>query len=177
MLYKAGLTIFHASDAANLWQLTDPHLLHITLERFKKYELIYRIYRGLYSLDDPEKLDPILLGYKAIHDYCYLSTESVLFKNGYISRKIDPVTFISSKSKKFRIRENLYYSRQMDDKFLFNTAGIEMINGVPTASAERAATDILYYNPLFHFDREPDWKIVQKLQEEIGYPLTKNRYK
>lgn len=176
LLYKAGLTVFHTGDAANLWGIKNKNLLYTTLKRYVKTGLLYRIHNGLYSLEKPEKLDPVLTGYKALHDYCYLSNESILFSSGYISRKTGIFTFIGRKSKKFKIMNNLYVCRQISDKFLYNSEGIVNINNIPTASPERAIADMLYFNPVFNFDREPDWKKIKTIQKKIGYPLTKNRY-
>jgi hypothetical protein len=176
MLRKLGLKVFHASDLSNLWQITDKNLLYVTLARYVKYGLLVRIYKGLYSFDPPGQIDPVLLGYKAIHDFCYLSTETILFNENFINQKPSCVTFVGVMSKKFTIAGQDYMCRKMNDNFLFNPADISTNDGIPVASSMRAIADMMYFNPVFHFDKVPDWKKVKEMQINIGYPLTKKRY-
>ncbi|MEK7672419.1 MAG: hypothetical protein AAB373_00900 [Patescibacteria group bacterium] len=168
--------IFHIKDLANLWGITDSHLLRITLSRYVKNELLYPIYRGFYSLTSIKDCDPLLLGAKAIHTFSYLTLESILFREGYVSKKIEDYTFVGEKNKRFSIGEFKFTCRQLNIRFLYNSEGIKQNNGVMEANAERAIADMLYFNPRYHFDRPIDWKKIQLMQKKIGYPLTLNRY-
>jgi predicted transcriptional regulator of viral defense system len=173
LLAQAGERVFHARDLANLWRIEDNNTLHTTLKRYVQRGLLFRVYKGLYSIIPPNQLDPLLLGAKALHEYAYVSTETVLIEAGIIQQSIDWITLISSKSKKFSVAGNNYWSRRLADKYLFNPAGIEKKEGTSVASVERAAADLLYFNPKAYLDglRLVDWKKVRKLQKEIGYPL------
>jgi hypothetical protein len=93
-------------------------------------------------------------------------------------QKTSYITLISPVSKKFSINNYSYRSRKLSDRFLFNNTGINEINNVLTADTERAAADILYFNPKFYFDAPKliNWKRVRKIQKEVGYPLTPNYY-
>jgi predicted transcriptional regulator of viral defense system len=168
--------IFHTGDIANIWLIQNKNTLYTTIRRYIKKGVLHRIYKGYYSLLPPEKIAPELMGVKALHEYAYVSLESVLFDEGYISRPPAYISFISSKSARFRIGKNSYRSRKMDDRFLYNDTGITANNGIRTASAERAIADMLYYVPEFHYDKTPDWKKVKEIQKETGYPLTPARY-
>lgn len=171
-LARLGLLLFHVDDLANLWQIQNANTLRTTLKRYTQDGLIIRVYRGLYSLLPIEKIDPYLLGVKALHCYAYVSTETVLAREGIIFQDISQITLVSPHSKKFQIGNNSYSSRQLADKFLFNDIGITNKDGVLMASLERAVADILYFNPRYHFDAGDsiDWQKVRAIQRQIGYP-------
>src|SRR3989338_8203390 len=103
LLAQKKETIFHIDDLANLWEIADRNTLRVTLKRYTDNKLLYRIYRGFYSLSPFSELDPILLGAKALHAFCYLSTETILWEEGYMSQAPSVYTFISTISKQFRI--------------------------------------------------------------------------
>lgn len=176
LLAKNDEKVFHIDDIANLWDIRNKNTLRILLKRYVDQKVLYRIYRGFYSLLPTNETNPILLGAKAIHGFCYLSTESVLYQSGYISQVIDCYTFVSAKSSKFDIGENFFKSRQLTDKYLYNPEGIEIKNGIMTATPERAICDILYFNPYYHFDKPINWKKIRSMQKRLLYPLTPHRY-
>lgn len=168
--------VFHLKDLAVLWNINNYNTLRTTIKRYCANGLIHRIYKGFYSAVPKEKIAPVFLGMKAIHGYAYLSTESILFLEGYISRKITYFTFAGEKSRKFFIGENQFMSRQLAPDYLFNPSGLIMKDGILRADIYRAIADMLYFNPKFHFDREIEWKEIKKMQQKIGYPLTPDRY-
>jgi len=171
-----GEVLVHSNDLASLWQIDNKNTLHTTLKRYCKTGLLNRIYKGFFSLKPINSIDKIFLGFKAINEYCYLSTETVLYQYGYISNVPRVITFISRRGYKFEIGDNNYKSRAMSEKFLFNPIGISKIDGYMKATQERAIADMLYYNPHFHFDKKPNWKNVINIQRKLGYPLTPERY-
>ena len=177
-LAKIGETVFHSKDLANLWQITNFNTLYTTLKRYAQKKLIFKIYKGFYGLKPIAELDPLLIGVKAVHRYCYISAETVLEQAGIINQTTNKITLISSQNKKFFIGSYHYYCRKLNDRFLFNPAGLTEKNGVKIASLERATADLLYFNPRAYFDAEKliDWKKVRQLQQTIGYPLTTIRY-
>jgi len=168
-------TIFHISDLAVIWGISNKNNLHTTLKRYAKQKLLYRVYRGLYSILPIDKVDSFLLGAKAIHGYSYVSTETVLARAGIISQKLNYITFVSSKSRRFSVGNRDYYVRQMNDRFLFNDIGIEKKSGVNFAGIDRAIADMIYYNPRAHFDSpgKINWKKINQIQKYIGYPIIK----
>ncbi len=176
LLARMDEKIFHADDLANLWLIENKNTLYTTLKRYCGAGLLHRLFRGFYSLPPPDNLDPVLLGAAALHDYCYLSTESVLYREGYISQKPAVITFVSSRAKNFKILNYVYKSRKIKERYLFNSTGIENQHGVRTAGAARAIADLLYFMPKFYFDRPVDWGKIRDIQKKTGYPLTKERY-
>lgn len=175
-LMKTNEKVFHVNDLANLWLIKNKNTLRTTLKRYSQTGITHRVYKGFYSLVPISEIDPATLGAKALHGFCYLSSETILYLEGYIGQKIDYYTFISAKSQKYTIGKNHYISRQLSDKFLYNSAGIYIKNGLQMANVDRAIADILYFNPKYHFDRQVDWKKIKKIQQTIGYPLTLQRY-
>lgn len=173
-LARMGEQLFHAHDLGILWGITNKNTLYTTLKRYVQRKLLYRVYKGLYSLVPFEKIDPVLLGVKALHTYCYVSTETVLARAGIIMQHLPSITYVSSVSRRFTIREHSFISRKFADRFLYNPAGIEDCRDLPTASAERAVADLMYVNPRAYFDNQKavDWDAVRALQREIGYPVS-----
>lgn len=176
LLSVTGEQIFHGRDLANLWNITNENSLYTLLKRYTHAGLLHRIYKGFYSTLPLEKLNPLLVGAKALHQFCYLSTETVLFREGFISQKVNSFTFVSCRSLKFNIGDYQFVSRQLVDRFLYQTEGILSTGSVKIATSERAIADMLYFNSSFHFDRPVNWKLIKILQQKIGYPLTPHRY-
>ena len=176
---RLGEVVFNVKDLANLWQIKNLNTFHTTLKRYTQKKLLFRIYRGFYSIKPLDQIDPVILGIKALRKFSYVSTESVLFQTGIIQQNVYGITFISSISKKFSIGDNNYYCRKLKDEYLYQTIGIIEKNGIKIATTERAIADLLYFNPKVYFDAEKiiDWKKVKKIQKEIGYSLTPERYK
>ena len=172
-----GELVFHGSDLASLWGITSKNTLYTTLKRYTKQKLIYRLWQGMYALKPAEQIDPLVLGIKAMHGYSYVSTETVLFNLGIISQRPSAVTLISSTSKRFSLASREYYCRQLADKYLYQTIGISMKDGVREAEFSRAVADLLYYNPQAYFDAPINWREVKRMQKAVGYPLTLSRYK
>lgn len=175
---KLGQLLFHSSDLASLWQIKNANTLHTTLKRYVQRGLLFRVYKGLYSLKPPKDINPELLGIKSLHRYAYISAEAVLFRAGIISQPPAAITLISDKSRKFSINGRKYYSRKLADRFLYNGAGVSDAGGFLRADANRAMADLLYFNPNAHFDAEKliNWREVKKIQAAVGYPLTLKRY-
>ncbi len=174
-LAQMGEMVFHISDLANIWQIHNKNTLHTTLKRYVQKGLLFRIYRGFYSLQKPEDIDPIFLGVKAVNKFTYLSTELVLAKKGIIMQKSDCITLVSSVSIKFSIGGNNYKVRQLGDRFLFNKTGLVLQDGYYQATTERAVADLLYFNPHYYFDggKFIDWTGVKKIQKQLGYNFNK----
>lgn len=170
-LARMNEVIFHTSDLANIWGIQNKNTLYTTLKRYVQQGLIFRIYRGLYSIKPVDQLDPFLLGIKAMHEYCYISTETVLANAGIIQQKINYITLMGSKSKRFSIGEYNYYCRQISDKFLYQDTGIIKKDGINIATTERAVADLLYFNKQAYFDAQDqiNWPEVNKIQKILGY--------
>jgi predicted transcriptional regulator of viral defense system len=173
-------TVLRARDLQHLWKITNKNTLYTTLKRYTQKGLIHRIFKGLYTFVDPRKIAPELLASRMIGRYSYLSLESVLFNEGYISQMPQMLSFVSEIN--LTIRRKMAHgslilkAKKLPDWFLYNESGIIKQNGYYLATAERAISDLLYFNAKAHFDRQPDWKKIRAIQKAIGYPPTPERY-
>lgn len=172
-LAKIGEMVFHSKDLANLWHISNANTLHTTLKRYVQKGLLFRIYKGVYSLKPLGELDPVSLGVKALHEYAYVSCETVLSRAGIIQQSIPFITLVSAKSKQFTIGEWKYRSRKLSDQYLYNPVGIIEQGGVKIATPERAVADLLYFNPRAYLDASftIKWKKVSEIQRAVGYPM------
>jgi hypothetical protein len=164
--------LFHTNDLALLWGITNKHNLYMTITRYIDRGVIFPIYKGLYSIVPVAALDPVELGKAVIHRYTYLTTESVLAQAGIISQITYAYTFVSNISKKVTIGSVAFLFRQLKDEYLYNPVGVIKQKDVFVASPERAAADMLYFNPKYHFDVAGilDMDKVKSIQKEVGYP-------
>ena len=174
-LAKLDENVFHIGDLANLWNIYNKNTLHTTLSRYLKRKLLFRIFKGLYSLKKVSELDPFFLGFKALHQPAYISCESVLYEYGIINQRPHTITLVSAVSTTFSIGEYQYKSRQMQDEYLFNNIGIEIINNTYKATLSRAVADMLYFNPEKYFDAGSskiiNWREVKKIVKAVGYKI------
>jgi len=175
-LAALGEVVFHASDLATLWNIINRNTLYTTLKRYVQQGLLYRIQHGMYAIKPVNKVDPLLLGIKALHTYAYVSCETILFSEGILNQSPSGITLISSVSRRFVLAGKEYSCRKMADIFLYQSEGISENNGVRVATPERAVADLLYYNAHVYFDAPVNWKEVRRIQKAVGYPFTPERY-
>ncbi|MBU3918624.1 hypothetical protein KKC63_01825 [Patescibacteria group bacterium] len=171
LLLKSPKNLFHTQDLFLLWAIDSKNTLYTTIMRYVKKGVLIRIQKGLYSKTPLGQIDPVEIGMAFLHSFSYLSTETILSQVGVISQPIPYITLISNQSKKFKIKNHFYISRQMKNAFLFNEAGIIEKNNIKQATLERAVADMLYFSPKYHFDvpKSIDWDKVKEIQKIIGY--------
>lgn len=166
---KLEQKIFHTQDLAILWGITNKNTLYTTISRLVKKGVLISLQKGLYATVPVEQLDPLKIGLAFLHRFAYLSTETVLSREGLISQVIYPLTFISDVSRKFKINEREYLVRRIKKEILFNPYGLMETDGVFLATPERAIADLLYFDPHYHFDQKEkiDWEKVNLIRKEI----------
>lgn len=170
-LLRLDRKLYHTNDLAILWGITNKHTLYMTITRYIDKGILFPIYKGLYSTIPLASLNTLELGRAIIHRYTYLTTETVLFQAGIISQSVYDYTFVADQSKHVSVGQWSFRFRKLKRDFLFNPTGISQKNGAFLATAERAAADMLYFNPKYHFDFPEgiDLDEVKKIQKEIGY--------
>lgn len=173
ILARQSSALFHTQDLAVLWNITNPNTLYTTIKRYVQRGELVRVYKGLYSLLPLSKIDPLELGLKAIHGYAYISCETVLQTAGIINQVIPEIMIVSQYSRHFTIGGHRYRTRQLQDKYLFATNGMQRQSSILLANPIRAIADVLYFNPQAHFDAPVDWSAINSMQGSIGYPVTK----
>jgi len=170
ILIQQPQKLFHTSDLKVIWGIYNESTLYQTIYRLIKKKILFRVQKGFYSIVPLTQLDPIEIGFRAINHFSYLSTETVLSKNGIINQSPSKITFLSSSPANFNINEVSYLVRQLKPQCLNNTVGIiQNDKGVFMATTERAVADMLYFQPNYHFDADNliDWKLVKNYQQQI----------
>jgi len=170
-LSRLDKKLYHSGDLAVLWSIFNKNTLYTAIKRYAKSGVLFPIYKGLYSTIPLDEINPLELGAAIAHKYTYLSTESVLAKAGVIYQIVHRYTFVSDFSREITIGNSSFIFRKIKDDFLLNTAGISNQNGIFVASTERAAADLLYLNPSYHFDNPDnvDWNELTRIKKEVGY--------
>jgi len=168
-LLKQTKKLYHTGDLRNLWHIDNPSTLRKTISRYIQKGVLIPVYRGFYSVVPVPEIDPLELGSAALHEYAYVSTETVLAQSGVIFQNIPSYTFCSTKTKRFEVAGTRYGSRQLNDAYLYNKTGIIDKGKYKIASPERAMADMLYFNPSYHFDAkdEVDKNIFEKIRREV----------
>lgn len=171
ILLKQNRKLFHTQDLAILWSIKNRNSLYTSIKRLIKKGILIKVQKGLYSTIPLYQLNPLSLGSAVIHSFCYLSTESVLAREGIIMQKVYPLTFVAPISKKVEIAGNSYLFRKLNEKFLHQSFGVSYENDTFSANKERAVADMLYFNPKYYFDNPSgiDWNKVKEVQKNVGY--------
>lgn len=170
-LLKQEQKLFHTQDLALLWGVENKNTLYTAIKRYVDRGILIPIHKGFYATVPLKDINLYRLGMGYLHSYSYISTETVLVQKGIMFQESYIITLVSGRSTTFSIGKNTYISRSLTDRFLHNSAGIEVQNEIQIATTERAVADMLYFRPRFHFDNEKqiDWKKVKALQTFIGY--------
>lgn len=156
ILVQSGQKLFHTQDLAVLWGVNNKNTLYVTVNRFIKRKILYKIIKGLYSIIPTNEIDKYQLGAWLPHKYSYLSCESVLFSEGIIFQVPSSITYISLISKKIKLGDTYYSYRKMKPERLFDSNGIIKKDGYFMATTERAISDIRYFNSKYYFDNLPN---------------------
>jgi len=170
ILMQQSQKLFHTSDLMVLWNISNRNTLYKTISRLIKKNILIKIQKGFYSIVPLDQLDPVEVGFRAINHFNYLSTETILFKNGIINQSPNRITFVSSSSANFSINGMDYLVRQLKSRILNNSVGINQNDkGILVASVERAVADMLYFCPNYHFDAKNiiDWQLVKTYQKQL----------
>lgn len=170
-ILKLDRKIYHTNDLAVLWGIANKNTLYTTIKRYVQKGILIPIYKGLYSTVPLSQLNPLDLGKAIIHRFTYLSTESVLAQAGVITQATYAYTFVSDLPKRAMVGSMRFLFRKLKVDYLYNPLGIVDQNGIFLATPERAAADMLYFNPKYHFDIPEviDFDQVRLIQKEIGY--------
>jgi len=171
ILLKQKNRLFHTRDLALLWQIQNDNTLYTQIKRYVAKGILVAVQKGLYATVAVGELDPCTLGAAIIHRYGYVSCEYVLARAGGIFQAQQSITFISSVSLNITIAGHHFLVRQLKDRFLYNDTDLHTDSGILVASPERAAADVLYFNPQYHFDnrRVLNWTQVKNIQKIVGY--------
>ena len=171
ILLKQKRTLFHTNDLALLWNITNKNTLYTTIKRYIKDGTLIAIYKGFYSTIPLARQNQIELGMSSLHTFAYVSTETILAREGIINQSPSAMTFISSVSKTFSLGKYMYRARQMKESLLYNDAGLIQKEQYKEATIERAIADMLYFDKAYYFDNKQlvNWEKVRDIQKEAGF--------
>ena len=151
-LIKNDRKLFHTQDLALLWEISDRNTLYTTIKRYVAKGILIAIHKGLYSTLEISKLNPVELAVAMIHDFAYVSCETILAKNGIITQEVNALTLVSNKSAKFKAGNISVLVRKMADNLLYNPDGIVRVGNIFEATPKRAMADMRYFAPKYHYD-------------------------
>ena len=127
-LLKQERKLFHTQDLALIWGINNKNNLYTTVKRYIKNGVLIPIHKGFYSVIELNKINPVDLGIAYLHQYAYLSTESVLVEYGIISQDIPYFTLVSGVSKKFGLEKNSYFVRQIRNRLFLRSFAMSRAN-------------------------------------------------
>lgn len=170
-LMQSGQRLFHTQDLAVLWGVEKRNSLYTTIRRYVEKGVLFPVFKGLYATVPVSEIGAEQIGMAVVHDYAYVSCETVLAREGIIAQAVYPLTLVAGVSKRFKIKSMEFVVRRIKPEFLFNTAGMSEAGGVLAANKCRAVADILYFNSKYHFDAGNglNWDEVKAIQKEVGY--------
>ena len=161
-----GQTVFGLSDIALLTgKLADKNLISAISYYVKQGDLV-RLAKGLYSLDDHYSVRE--LGNR-LRSPSYISLYTVLQDQGVIFQPYSSIFLVANRNETREIRGQKFAYRKIKDEILLNLSGIEIKDGVATASLERAILDKIYLDGPEHFDnlRAVDWDKMNELNRSV----------
>lgn len=163
-LLRSPQTVFTFKDIALLWRETNTSAAKARIHHYVKRGELYPIRRGIYGKD--AQYDRFELGTK-IYTPAYISMETVLSRAGVIFQYDASIRVISYLNRVITAEDQNYVFRKIKWTALSNHAGIEIQNGIPIASPERAFLDLLYLNEPVHLDHVEslNWKRCFELVE------------
>jgi len=170
-LIKSGQQLFHTGDLGVLWRVQNKNTLYTTIKRYVQKGILLPVHKGLYASVPLSQVHPVRVGMAILHQYAYLSCESVLAKEGIITQAVYTVTLVSAVTRKFSVGKTSYTVRKLAPPYLYRTAGIQTRDGVFVATVARAVADMRYFSPNYHFDAPesiPE-EMVKRIQKEVGY--------
>lgn len=149
-LIASNKTIFSIQDMGKIWRIENRDYLKLVVSRLFKRGEIFRISRGLYSIN--EKFSNFELANK-LKNPSYVSLETVLQKEGVVFQDYGNTIFsVSDNSLSKKINSETFQYSKINDKLLMNPLGIVNLGQAKIATVERALCDRVYLSPNYYFD-------------------------
>lgn len=159
ILLRSTKTVFSTKDAALLWNESDEVIVSDRLKKYVNAEKLIRVRRGFYVKDRNYSRFELAT---RIYTPSYVSFETVLTREGVNFQYYGNIFVASYVSREIQISDQKITFIRMKDYVLSNTTGIEHVNGIATATKERALLDRVYVSKNYYFDnlRGIDWDMV-----------------
>ena len=162
ILLRSPQTVFSVRDIALFWREEAKNAVRVRLYDYVKTGKLIRVHHGIYAKD--ENYSRFELATR-IYTPSYLSFETVLTRSGINFQYYKTLFVASYVTREIEVRNQKISFVRMKDYVLSNTAGIEYLDGVATATKERAFLDRIYVSKDYHFDNlgALDWNKVFEL--------------
>ncbi len=148
ILSNSDKTVFSLKNLQNLWG-SNPYTTKITAKRMVDKELIIRVDRGYYALDEGFNVYELA---NLIISPSYVSLNSSLFYYGISFQVSNVITSVSLLSYQRKARKTTFKYYAMKDSLFFNLEGISYKDNLAIARPERAILDCFYFNLLPNID-------------------------
>ena|SRR6056297_3603745 len=167
-LYNNPKNIFSAQELKQIWGIQDI-LFKKTVQRMIKRELIFRVTRGIYSIQ--KDFDFFELANSLVIP-SYISLNSALVRSGVAFQSLTSVSSIAKYTYTRKIKGiELKYSK-IKDKIFNDKRGIRTKQEYKIASPERAICDAFYLGFLPNIDNPSTLNWVRFKKVDQIYPKT-----
>jgi hypothetical protein len=159
VLLRSTKTVFSTKDAALLWGESDKAIVGDRLKKYVNVGKLIRVRRGFYVKD--KKYSRFELATR-IYTPSYVSFETVLTREGINFQYYGNIFVASYVSREIQVVDQKITFIRIKDYVLSNTVGIEHVDGIATATRERAFLDRIYVSKKYYFDNVHgvDWNKV-----------------
>ncbi len=159
VLLRSSKTVFSTKDAALLWGEEKESTVSARLNKYVKAGKLISVRRGFYVKDKNYSRFELAT---RIYTPSYVSFETVLTREGVNFQYYGNIFVASYVSREIQVADQKITFIRMKDYVLSNTAGVEHVDGIATATKERALLDRVYVSKDYYFDnlRGVDWNKV-----------------
>jgi len=147
-IYKDKRNVFTVSDVAQLTGINNRTSLSWRLNYYVRQGQLLNPRRGVYTKQN-YRIEELAA---CLYVPSYISFEYVLQRKGVVFQYDTKITMASYLSRTINIGDSEISYRKIKGEILVNMSGVDFIDGVFVASAERAFLDLFYLNPDFYFD-------------------------
>ena len=77
-LLKANQDLFHTSDIASIWGISNKNTLYTSIKRYVGRGVLIPVHKGFYATKPIEQIDSVRLGVGFLHNFAYQSCENIL---------------------------------------------------------------------------------------------------
>lgn len=159
LLLRSAKTVFSTKDAALLWGEERKDTITARLYKYAKAGKLIRLRHGLYAKDTHYNRFELAT---RIYTPSYVSFETVLTRTGVNFQYYTTLFVASTSNREVVVDDQVISYIRMKDTVLSDMTGIERIDGISTATKERAFLDRIYISKDYHFDNLDvlDWDKV-----------------
>lgn len=159
VLLRSSRTVFSSKDISLLWGEESGLVIRKRLNKYVKAGKLVRIRRGFYAKDSGYSRFELAT---RINTPSYISFETVLTRTGINFQYYGNIFVASYINREIDVNGQTITFVRMKDHVLSNTNGVEHVDGIATATKERAFLDRIYVSKEYHFDNLAalDWHNV-----------------